>query len=351
MSEFHELSILSLNKVTEDCVSMGFSIPEGLKENFNFKAGQYITIKAKIDGEELRRDYSICTSPFSNEFRVAVKKVEGGVFSNYANSVLSANDLLEVSEPRGRFIYEPEESNIQTIVAFAAGSGITPVMSIIKTALSQERDSKFILVYGNKAPKDTIFLDEILELQSRYPDRFFVHFIFSQSQESDALFGRIDKSTVNFILKNNYKNEPIKAFYLCGPEAMINTVSDLLKENQVEERKILFELFTKSSSNEENFSEIKEGETIVTILVDDEETSFTMSQKKSVLEAALENNIDAPYSCQGGICSSCLARITTGSATMRQNNILTDQEVEDGLILTCQAHPTSSEICIDYDDV
>ncbi|OIQ23526.1 ferredoxin--NADP reductase [Lacinutrix sp. MedPE-SW] len=350
MAQFHKLSIKNIQQLTKDAVSLTFSIPENLKHQFNFIAGQYITLKAKINSTEVRRDYSLCSSPKSGEITVAVKAVENGTFSKFANNDLKIGDTLEVAEPQGRFIFNPDATKTRTIAAFAAGSGITPVLSIAKTVLEEEPNSTFVLVYGNKTTNDTMFLDELLKLHHEYKARFDVQFVFSQSQEPDALFGRIEKSTVNLIVKNKYKHTVIDAFYLCGPEAMIHTVKDVLAENNITEDSIFFELF-KVSTPEPVISTINTGETNITVLVDDEEESFVMSQKQTILEAALEKDLDAPYSCQGGICSSCIARVTEGTATMRQNNILTDNEVAEGLILTCQAQPTSSKIVVDYDDV
>jgi ring-1,2-phenylacetyl-CoA epoxidase subunit PaaE len=352
MSQFHSLNIKSVERVTDKSVAITFDIPENLKDTFRFKAGQYITLKTTINDETVRRDYSICASKNSGELTVAIKAVESGIFSIYANEKLKTGDTLEVAEPNGRFIFEANAAKTRTIAAFAAGSGITPILSIAKTLLEDEPFSNFILVYGNKTLSDAMFVEDLTQLKTTYGNRFHVHFIFSQSQETDALFGRIDKSTVNLIVKNKYKGVTIENFYLCGPEQMIHTVTDVLVENGEKEKAILFELFTSSVEAElDSNSDLPSGQTKIKVLVDDEEFEFEMSQETTILEAALKQDIDAPYSCQGGICSSCVARITEGEATMRQNNILTDGEVAGGLILTCQAHPTSASIVVDYDDV
>lgn len=352
MAHFHTLNIKSVEKVTDQSVAITFDIPENLKDNFTFKAGQYITLKTTINGDEIRRDYSICSSKNSGEVTVAVKAVEGGTFSVYANSQLKTGDKIEVAEPNGRFVFEANEVKTRTIAAFAAGSGITPILSIIKTLLEEEPFSNFILVYGNRTMTDAMFVKDLLELKSIYGNRFHVHFIYSKSQEEDALFGRIEKSTVNLIVKNKYKGVTIEKFYLCGPEQMIHTVKNVLVENGIKEKAILFELFTAPVESENDSSaEAPSGSSKIKVLVDEEEFEFTMSQEQSILEAALKQDIDAPYSCQGGICSSCIARLTEGEAKMRQNNILTDSEVAEGLILTCQAHPTSATVIVDYDDV
>lgn len=351
MAHFHKLSIKHINRQTDKCVTISFTIPENLKQNFNFIAGQYITLKSTINGEAVRRDYSLCSSPKSGDITVAVKEVENGTFSKYANNTLKEGDVLEVAEPQGRFTFTPDASKTRTIAAFAAGSGITPVLSIAKTVLEEEPNSTFVLVYGNKTTKGTIFFNELLKLHHDYKDRFDIKFVFSQSQEPDALFGRIEKSTVNLIVKNKYKHTTIDAFYLCGPEAMIHTVKDVLTENNITKDSVFFELFKVAKAEQAIKNAVNTGETEIKVIVDDTEESFVMSQSQTILEAALDKDIDAPYSCQGGICSSCIARITEGEATMRQNNILTDNEVAEGLVLTCQAQPTSSKIVVDYDDV
>ena len=352
MSSFHKLSVKDIKRETEKSVSISFEIPENLKDTFSFKAGQYVTLKTLIDGHEIRRDYSLCVSPKSGELKIAIKEVTDGTFSAYANDTLKIGDVLEVAPPKGRFVFTPNDSKTKNIALFAAGSGITPILGIIKCALEEEIHSKVILVYGNKTTKDTMFLNELLELQHQYKERFSIQFVFSQQDEDDSIFGRIEKSTVNYVVKNQHKHIEVDAFYLCGPEAMIHTVKDVLTGHGIDENRIHFELFKTAKPDEvedTNASEI--GKTKITVTVDDETTSFEMSQKQTILEAALDEDLDAPYSCQGGICSSCLARITEGEATMRQNNILTESEVAEGLILTCQAHPTTPTIVIDYDDV
>lgn len=351
MSTFHKLSIKNIKKEANKAISIAFNVPEHLKNTFAFKAGQYITIKANLNGTEVRRDYSLCETPKSGELKIAVKAVQEGTFSAYANYKLRAGDVLEVAPPKGRFIFEPNDSKTKNIAAFAAGSGITPILSIIKCALEEEIHSKVILVYGNKSTEDTMFLNDLLELQHTYKDRFSIQFVFSQQDKDDSIFGRIEKSTVNYVMLNKHKHVEVDAFYLCGPEAMIHIVKDVLTENGIDENRIHFELFKAAKPAEVEEKIMVSGTTKVTITVDDETTTFEMSQKQSVLEAALDEDIDAPYSCQGGICSSCLARLKEGEVTMRQNNILTEKEVASGLILTCQAHPTTPTIVVDYDDV
>ena len=351
MSQFYKLQIKDIRKETDKAVTISFNVPDNLKAEFKYKAGQYITLKTFLNGLEVRRDYSLCSSPKSGELKVGVKKVVDGTFSAYANEQLKVGDVLEVAAPKGRFIFEPNDSKTKNIAAFAAGSGITPILSIIKCALEEEIHSKVILVYGNKTTQDTMFLNELLDLQHQYSTRFSIQFVFSQADEDNAVFGRIEKSTVNYVMKNKHKDIDVDAYYICGPEAMIYTVKDVLMEHGIPSERIHFELFKASEQRETNTEEIPSGRTKVTVMLDDEESRFEMSQKQSVLEAALDEDLDAPYSCQGGICSTCLARLKEGEVKMRQNNILTDSEVADGLILTCQSHPLTPTIYVDYDDI
>jgi len=350
MSSFYKLNIKEVKRETPNAVSVLFNIPSELQPTYKFIAGQYINLKLTLDGKEIRRAYSICSSPNSGELRIAIKAVKNGNFSKFANDNLKAGDILEVGQPEGKFTFEPSADRQKNYAAFVAGSGITPVMAILQSVLENEPNSSFVLVYGNKTPEDTIFHGQLHELQLEYVGRFFVHYVYSQTKVENELFGRIDKSNINFVLNNKHKEKEFDKFYLCGPEEMINLATTVLKEHNVADKNIKFELFT-TSSIENTEASSHEGHTKITVLVDDEETTFEMSQKQTLLEAALKQGIDAPYSCQGGICSSCLARISKGTAEMKKNSILTDKEVADGLILTCQTHPTSSEIFVDFDDV
>ena len=350
MSSFYKLNIKEVRRETPSAVSVLFNVPLEFKDFYRFIAGQYLNLKLTLDGQEIRRAYSICSSPESGELRIAIKEVKNGAFSAFANSKLKAGDTLEVGTPEGKFTFEPDANRLRNYMAFAAGSGITPVFSIIQNVLSQEPKSTFVLVYGNKNPEETIFHQQLHDLHLKYVGRFFIHYVYSQAKVDNELFGRIDKSTVNFVLNNKHAALQFDKFYLCGPEEMINTVSGVLKERNIKESAIKFELFSTSTS-ENKIEKSSEGHSKITILVDGDETSFEMSQRQTILEAALKQGIDAPYSCQGGICSSCLARITSGTAEMSKNSILTDSEIAEGLILTCQAHPTSASIAIDYDDV
>lgn len=350
MSHFHSLKIKDIKRETPHAVSIAFDIPALLAQDYEFTAGQYINLKTHFEGKEIRKAYSICSAPGSGELRVAIKAVKTGGFSVFANEKLAVGDTMEVGTPEGNFTFKPDAERQRNYAACAAGSGITPVMSIIQSVLQGEPESTFVLIYGNKSPEETIFHDLLHELQQKYVGRFFVHFVYSQAKAEDAIFGRIEKSVVNFVIRNKHKEKEFSKFYLCGPEEMIITVNDVLREHNIPEKNIKFELFSTPIA-EKKISEPLDGQTKITVLVDDEETSFMMSQQMTILDAALKQGVDAPYSCQGGICSSCMARLKTGTAEMKKNAILTDSEIAEGLILTCQAHPTSADIYVDYDDV
>jgi len=349
MSDFHKLIVSEVKKETPNSVSITLEIPENLQSTFHFKAGQYITFKHSLNGNEIRRAYSLCSSPNSGVLRVGVKQVTDGSFSVFANTQLKAGDVLEVMAPEGAFIFEPQKELSKTYGAFVAGSGITPVLSIIKDVLEREENSSFVLVYGNQTLAECMFHAELEGLKTEYADRLKIEYIYSRSKELNALQGRIDKSVVNYLLKNKYGEITFSSFYLCGPETMINEVSNTLIGRGVAKENILFELFTTTEEGE--LTESHDGNTTVTVTLDDDTDTFVMSQKKNVLEAALEHGLDAPFSCQGGICSTCIARVVEGKVEMRKNQILTDSELEEGLVLTCQSHPTTAKVVIDYDDV
>lgn len=349
MADFYALTVKNIKKLTPNSVAVSFEIPKELVQTFLFTAGQYITIKKEIKGKELRRAYSISSSPKKDHITIGIKKVENGGFSHYANTKLHVGDTLEVMPPEGRFTYKPT-GNPQNVAAFAAGSGITPIMSIAKTVLDGNPKNTFILVYGNKSYEETMFYTDLVKFELDYTNRFFVYFINSQAREDKALFGRIDTSTVNYALKNKHAKTDFDGYYLCGPQQMIENVKDTLVDNDIPEDSIHFELFTATEIKDE-MPKLPDGQTVLSVMLDDEEFQLTMDKKTTVLDAVLKENIDAPYSCQGGVCSSCIARIKEGKAEMASNQILTDSEIEEGFVLTCQAHPTTPTLKIDYDDV
>lgn len=351
MEKFHELRVKTINRETAEAVSVGFEVPDDLKDKFKFVAGQYLTLEKEIAGKTFRRSYSICSSPESEVLKVAVKQVADGLFSSWVNRKLKVGDMMNVFLPEGRFVFKPsDDENTKGYAAFAAGSGITPIMSILQNALKTEEHSKFVLVYGNKTPEQTIFYKDLLRLKEQYPDRFHVEFVFSKLETEEALFGHIDQETVDYILKDKFKEEGFTEFYICGPEPMMDTVSEVLKRHQINDKYIHRELFT-ADEKKETVKEQADGKTTVTVILDEEEVTFTMDRRERVLDAIINEGMDPPYSCQGGICSSCLAQVLEGHVEMVNNQILTEEEIQDGYVLTCQSHPTTPTLKIDYDDI
>ena len=349
MSDFHSLKVVQLDRLTPNSVAITFEVPDSLKPIFQFKAGQYITIRHIFDGKEVRRAYSISSVPGQNCFTIGVKKVPSGLFSVYANTEIKVGDIMEVMPPEGRFVYEPG-AKAAHIIAYAAGSGITPIMSIVQTALESHPENTVVLLYGNQNKEETMFYKDIEALSNKYTNRFYVQWIFSRTKEEEALFGRIESSTVNFIISNKFKDRGFDAHYICGPESMIKTVNDALTAKDIGADLIFTELFS-SSETPATAKPTEDGSAEISVLLDDEVFTFSMKKDRLLLDAVLDQDIDAPYSCQGGVCSTCIAKVTEGKATMEQNQILTDSEVEEGLILTCQAHPITNVLKIDYDDV
>jgi len=353
MGRFHSLRINNIRKETTDTVSISLDIPTDLKEDYSFVPGQYVTFRTNIFKEEVRRSYSICSAPDSGELRVAIKQIKNGIFSTYANTRLKEGEHLDVGIPEGKFTLQTNIDNRKNYGAFVAGSGITPVLSMIKDVLKHEPKSSFVLLYGNKSSENTIFHEQLHELEKKYFGRLFVYYTYTQANESNALSGRIDTEKVNYIIKNKHKNTTFDSFYLCGPETMIDLVSNTLQENKIKKDQIHFELFTASIKEvapviaTEDFN----GSAQVTVLVDDEENTITVKENETLLDAALKGGIDAPYSCQGGVCSSCMCMVTEGEVQMLKNSILTDSEIEEGLTLACQAIPKSNTIAIDFDNV
>ena len=353
MASFHELIISDIVKETSEAVSITFDVPIELKSEYIFLPGQYLTLESLINNEKIRRDYSISSTPSSGNLTVTIKKVKNGIFSNYANDSLRKGSLINVSLPRGRFVYDCISDSPKIIFAFAAGSGITPIISIIKTALENSPKTYCKLIYGNKSPKTTIFLNDLKHLKQVYKNRFDLQFVYSQAQVENSLSGRIDaEKTAHFLHNFSSEQKSLSNYYLCGPEKMIFNVKNELLKNNIKEEKILFELFSSTSSLEtENNLNSTNNLCEATIQFEDCTEKIKILKDQTILDAALAKDIEVPYSCKGGVCSSCICRIKEGSAQMRQNSVLTEKEVEEGLVLSCQAVPTAANLIVDFDDI
>jgi len=334
MNKFYPLKVKEVRKLTDDSVEISFEIPDALLDKFRFKAGQYITIRSTINNEEVRRAYSLCSSPNSEEISVGVKRVKGGKMSSFLTENLRNGDNIEVMPPSGSFVLGDERN----IIAICAGSGITPILSMIKSKTSDVK-----LIYGNKTEDSTMFYSEIKNLNN---DNYF---LFSRENVLGSINGRITSDT----LKNIKGIFDADAYYICGPGEMIDSISDFLKENEVK-GKINFEKFNspKKSKIENSNSEDSEIISNITVIMDGDEFDYTLSSKgDTILDSAVDEGADVPFSCKGAVCCTCKAKVTEGKAIMDKNYSLSEEEVKDGFILTCQAHPITENIIVDFDEM
>jgi len=354
---FHPLRIKKIIKETDQCVSVEFEIPEKLAESFQFKQGQSLTMRTTLNDEEVRRTYSLCSSPLDNKWRVAIKKVEGGSFSAFANETLKEGDVLEVMEPVGKFYTELNISNKKNYLALAAGSGITPVISIIKTTLRTEPNSTFTLVYGNRSRSSIIFFEELEGAKNKFIDRFnFINILSRERTDSSINFGRIDIGKLTELEKLiDYKK--MDEIFICGPEEMIFCVKNFLEQKEINEKKIHFELFTtsgqkKTSNVRRQTSDIAEGPlSKITVKLDGRSFNFDLSLNSDtpILDAALKQGADLPFACKGGMCCTCKAKLLEGEVEMDVHWGLEHEEIEQGYILTCQSHPKTETVVVDFD--
>ncbi len=358
-TQFYPLRVKDLQKDTENAVVVTFDVPDELADQFTFIQGQYLTLNQEIDGEEVRRSYSICAGLDDGHLRVAIKLVEGGVFSTWANQQLKAGDTLDVMPPRGEFFTEIDPRQSKNYLCICAGSGITPVLSIIKTVLSREPDSSVTLLYGNQRTATMMFRHDLAFLKSAHMERFHWINIFSREpQEVDLLSGHIDNRKGGALNQRLINIRGFDEFFLCGPEAMISEVSRGLRGEGIAEENIHFELFAASAENarkaiERHHARAQEYKGMVSeisLLSDGREYAFELSTDgENILDAGLRNGIDLPFSCKGGVCATCKARLIEGEVDMDLSQALRPEEVESGYILTCQSHPISKKVVVDFD--
>ncbi len=356
--KFYPLKVKEVTPETSECVSVALEVPEELKELFRFAPGQYLTFKKHLKDAEVRRSYSICVSPNDNELRVAVKKVEQGKFSGFANQELKVGELLDVMPPMGKFSPRKSEVTKRNYLAFVAGSGITPVMSIMKTVLQNEPESNFTLVYGNKNRNTIIFRETIEGLKNKYMQNLRVYHVLSRELMDVPLFnGRIDAEKVKSFGNTLINLNEIDEIFICGPEEMLLAVRQQLQEQGVASEKIHIELFTSPDQPKPTHDKwVKEhkandGKTSkVSITLDGATWDMELGYNSdSILDAALKHGADLPYACKGGVCSTCRAKVTEGEVVMETNYALEKDEVAKGYILTCQSHPVSERVVVDFD--
>lgn len=357
MSQFHSLNISSVARNTRDAVVVTFDIPNALAKEFSFRPGQYLTLRRDVDGQELRRSYSICSAPQDGVMRVAIKRLDDGAFSTWANAELEAGQSIEVMPPAGNFTIDFSPEHSRHYVAFAVGSGITPIFSLVKSALSIEPNSRFTLFYGNRASSSVLFREEIEDLKNLYMERFSVVFIMSrENQDIDLFNGRLDGAKVSQLLSVWLDPNEIDYAFVCGPQTMIEDVVQGLQDKGIVKDHIKFELFgaPKGPRGLRSGQEVRtapgKGQCELTVIQDGHSRTLVVDKnQENLLDAALAQGLELPYSCKGGVCSTCRCKVVEGEVDMDINFALEDYEVARGFVLTCQSYPVTDKVTIDFD--
>ncbi len=356
MAEFHQIKVAEVYKETKDTVVIEFDIPKHLLKSFKFTQGQHLTLRKIINDEDIRRPYSLCSSPVENKWKVAVKQIPEGIFSTFANTELKSGDSLEIMEPTGNFCVDVESETSKNYIAFAAGSGITPLLSIIKTHLTLEPKSTFKLFYLNQTVKSIIFKEEIEQLKNKFFGRFQVfYFLTKEQRDISFLNGRFDKEKLTILTKTFIDVEDTNHCFICGPQDMIFLIRDELQAAGLDKEKIHYELFFsgKTEAVDKRIAETLEHKTEgteVTIIDGGTEFHFIMDEDSdTILDGALAAGADLPFACKGGVCSTCKCKIIEGSIKMKINYALEEREVENNFVLSCQAVPTSKKVKLDFD--
>jgi ring-1,2-phenylacetyl-CoA epoxidase subunit PaaE len=357
MSKFYPLTVAKVKNETRDAISVTFNVPAELKDSFRYQQGQHLTLRAMIGGEDVRRSYSICSAVQDELLRVAIKRTPGGQFSTWANESLKPGATLEVMPPMGHFNVPLDAASARHYLAFAAGSGITPILSIIKTTLLAEPHSRFTLFYGNRASSTVIFRDELTDLKDSYLERLKIVYVMSREQQDIELFnGRITEDKCAQFLQHWVRIDDIDVAFICGPEDMMHGVSAALQAAGMPKERIRIELFAASIPKHEHkprpVAASERHQTEVTVIMDGNHASFTMDKdKESLLDAGLRAGIDMRYSCKGGVCSTCRCKLVEGNVDMDVNYALEDYEVARGFVLSCQAFPVTDKVVVDFDQV
>lgn len=355
MSKFHALPIARVERETRDAVAITFAVPEALREQFRYAQGQHLTLRASVGGADLRRSYSICSAVGDEALRIAIKRAPGGAFSTWANEALKAGDTIEVMPPLGHFNVPLDAAHAHHYLGLAAGSGITPLLSIVKTTLEAEPRSRFTLIYGNRASSTVMFKEELASLKDRWLDRFnLVHVLSREAQDIDLLHGRIDRAKADALLARWVDLDDISAAFVCGPEGMMDAVVDALHARGFPDAKIKVERFAASIPRHTHVvpdaPRVGQAECEATVVIDGATRTFTLEKgKENLLDAGLRNGIELPYSCKGGVCSTCRCRVVEGEVDMDVNFALEDYEVERGFILACQSYPVTDTVKVTFD--
>jgi ring-1,2-phenylacetyl-CoA epoxidase subunit PaaE len=355
-ADFHKLKIAEVRRETADSVSIRFEIPPVLKDVFTFKAGQHLTLRTDMNGEDLRRNYSVCVAPHENEIRIAVKQMPGGRFSSWANANLKQGAEIEVLPPLGRFVIPQSDGSEPYYIALAGGSGITPVLSILKTVLKENPRARFTLLYGNRDSASIMFLEELAGLKNRYLGRLEVyHFLENEAEEIELFNGRLDTAKCEEVFSTLVDVKSADAFFICGPGPMMDAAEAALVARGVAPERIFIERFTTGKVSAEQLArdealQQKAQGTQLTVTLDGRRSKIAFNAEKgNILESVQAAGLPAPYACKGGVCSTCRAKVLSGSVAMKKNYGLSDEEVAQGYVLTCQSVPTSDEVTLSYD--
>ncbi len=353
---FHSLRIAEVRRETADAVSIRFDVPADLRDTFAFQAGQHLTLRTRIGGEDVRRNYSVCVAPSDNEIRIAIKQMPAGRFSAWANAELREGQSIDVLPPMGRFILPPEAGPSPRYVALAGGSGITPVISILKTVLETRPFSRFTLLYGNRDTASIMFLEELAALKNRYIERLEVyHFLEFEAEEIELFNGRLDRAKCDEVLSSLIDVTATDAFFICGPGPMMDAAEAVLLERGVSADRIFIERFTTSAPSAEQLArnealQQKAAGTGLVVTLDGRRSRIRFDAGKgNILESVQAAGLPAPYACKSGVCTTCRAKVVSGSVAMKKNYGLSDSEIAQGYVLTCQAVPTSDEVALNYD--
>jgi ring-1,2-phenylacetyl-CoA epoxidase subunit PaaE len=351
---FHPLTVAAVEPLTDDAVAITFDIPEGLKDDYAFTQGQHITVRTELAGDDVRRNYSICSPVSSGVLRIAVKRLPGGAFSEHALEKLRVGDVVDVMTPSGRFFTVLDPEHDKHYVCIAAGSGITPVLSIVATTLEVEPRSRVTLVYANRTPRSVMFLEEVEDLKDRYPERFhLIHVLSREPQEVELFSGRLDAARMQRLLDSLIPPADVDEWFLCGPYEMVSSLRSQLLAGGVPKRAVHAEVFhveSRPAPRRTPVASAEAGGSEMTISLDGRRSTFPLAPGgPSVLEAALSVRADAPFACKRGVCGTCRAKVVEGAVEMDTNWALEPDEVERGYVLTCQSHPTSEKVVLDYD--
>ncbi len=358
MTRFYPLTVAAVQQLTRDTVAVSFAVPPALASAFAYREGQHLTLRALIGGEDVRRSYSICSAVQDGALRVAIKRTPGGVFSTWANEHLRPGAVIDVMPPMGHFNVALAPDQARHYLAFAAGSGITPILSIITTALLTEPRSRFTLIYGNRASSSVIFRDELADLKDQFMARFTLAYVMSREQQDIELFnGRIDREKCSQLLRHWVDLADVDVAFICGPESMTHAVVEALQAAGMPKTNIKIELFAASIPQHRpkprqvhQAGAAMPDQTEVTVVMDGARASFTMERdKESILDAGLRAGIDMRYSCKGGVCATCRCKLVEGKVDMDANYALEDYEVARGFILGCQSFPVTDRVVIDFD--